>query len=33
VIDRDLFKMSPYDIYKTTVLETWVAGRQVYQKK
>jgi predicted amidohydrolase YtcJ len=33
VIDRDLFKMSPYDIYKTDVLETWVAGRQVYQKK
>jgi predicted amidohydrolase YtcJ len=33
VIDRDLFKMSPYDIYKTTVLETWVGGRQVYQKK
>ncbi|MGJ7918763.1 amidohydrolase [Massilia sp. LXY-6] len=33
VIDRDLFKMSPYDIYQTTVLETWVAGRQVYQKK
>jgi predicted amidohydrolase YtcJ len=33
VIDRDLFKMSPYDIYKTTVLETWVAGRQVYRKQ
>ena len=33
VIDRDLFKMSPYDIHKTAVLETWVAGRQVYQKK
>lgn len=32
VIDRDLFKMSPYDIYKTGVLETWVAGRQVYKK-
>jgi predicted amidohydrolase YtcJ len=33
VIDRDLFKMSPYDIHQTTVLETWVGGRQVYQKK
>jgi predicted amidohydrolase YtcJ len=33
VIDRDLFKMSPYDIYKTGVLETWVAGRQVYRKQ
>ena len=33
VIDRDLFKISPYDIYKIGVLETWVAGRQVYQKK
>nr|WP_314542152.1 amidohydrolase [uncultured Massilia sp.] len=33
VIDRDLFKMSPYDIHKTGVLETWVAGRQVYIKK
>jgi predicted amidohydrolase YtcJ len=33
VIDQDLFKMSPYDIHKTGVLQTWVAGRQVYQKK
>jgi predicted amidohydrolase YtcJ len=33
VIDRDLFKMSPYDIYKTAVLETWVAGHPVYKKK
>jgi predicted amidohydrolase YtcJ len=33
VIDRDLFKMSPYDIHKTGVLETWVAGRQVYRKQ
>jgi predicted amidohydrolase YtcJ len=33
VIDRDLFKMSPYDIYKTGVLETWVGGRQVYRKQ
>jgi predicted amidohydrolase YtcJ len=33
VIDRDMFKISPYDIYKIGVLETWVAGRPVYQKK
>jgi predicted amidohydrolase YtcJ len=33
VIDRDMFKISPYDIYKIGVLETWVAGRQVYQRK
>jgi predicted amidohydrolase YtcJ len=32
VIDRDLFKMTPYDIYKTGVMETWVGGRQVYKK-
>jgi predicted amidohydrolase YtcJ len=31
VIDRDLFKMSPYDIYKTKVLQTWVGGRAVMQ--
>ena len=33
VIDRDLFTMPTYDIYKTGVLQTWVAGRQVYEKK
>ncbi|WP_020651887.1 amidohydrolase [Massilia niastensis] len=33
VIDRDLFRMPTYDIHKTGVLETWVAGRQVFQKK
>jgi predicted amidohydrolase YtcJ len=32
VIDQDLFKVSPYDIYKTGVLQTWVAGKTVYQK-
>lgn len=31
VIDRDLFKISPYDIYKTQVLQTWVGGRAVMQ--
>jgi predicted amidohydrolase YtcJ len=32
VIDRDLFKISPYDIHKIGVIETWVGGRQVYRK-
>ena len=32
VIDRDLFKISPYDIHNISVLETWVGGRQVYRK-
>jgi predicted amidohydrolase YtcJ len=29
VIDQDLFKVSPYDIYKTKVLQTWVAGKAI----
>lgn len=33
VIDRDLFTMPSYDIHKTAVLETWVAGREVYHKQ
>jgi len=32
VVDQDLFKVSPYDIYKTGVLQTWVAGKAVYQR-
>ncbi|MGZ8341706.1 MAG: amidohydrolase [Telluria sp.] len=32
VIDQDLFKMAPKDIHKTAVLQTWVAGKQVYGK-
>ena len=32
VIDQDLFKVSPYDIYKTGVLQTWVAGKAVYSR-
>jgi predicted amidohydrolase YtcJ len=32
VIDRDLFKISPYDIHKIGVLETWIGGHQVYRK-
>lgn len=33
VVDRDLFTIPAGDIHKTGVLQTWVAGRQVYQKK
>jgi predicted amidohydrolase YtcJ len=32
VVDRDMFKISPYDIHKIGVLETWVGGRRVYRK-
>lgn len=33
VIDQDLFKMPTYDIHKVGVLQTWVGGKQVYQKQ
>jgi predicted amidohydrolase YtcJ len=33
VIDRDLFKVPAADIRNTGVLETWVAGKEVFQKK
>jgi predicted amidohydrolase YtcJ len=33
VIDQDLFSVPAKDIHKTGVLQTWVAGRQVYQRK
>ncbi|MGJ9417159.1 amidohydrolase [Massilia sp. CMS3.1] len=32
VIDQDLFTMPTYDIHKTGVLQTWVAGKAVYRK-
>jgi predicted amidohydrolase YtcJ len=32
VVDQDVFKVSPYDIYKTGVLQTWVGGKAVYQR-
>jgi predicted amidohydrolase YtcJ len=32
VIDQDMFTMPAQDIHKIGVLQTWVAGRQVYQK-
>ena len=30
VVDRDLFKVAPSELHKTTVLQTWVGGRKVY---
>ena len=32
-VDRDMFKISPYDLHKIGVLETWVGGCQVYRKQ
>ena len=32
LIDRDLFEIPAADIWKTQVLETWVAGERVYTK-
>jgi len=33
VIDQDMFAMPAQDIHKIGVLQTWVAGHQVFQKK
>ena len=33
VIDQDLFTMPAKDIHAVKVLQTWVAGRQVFEKK
>lgn len=33
VIDQDLFTMPAKDIHKVGVLQTWLAGRQVFQKR
>lgn len=33
VIDQDFFAMPAKDIHKTGVLQTWVGGRQVFEKK
>ncbi len=32
-IDRDLFESAPRDIRQTRVLETWVGGRKVWERK
>ncbi len=33
VIDQDLFQIPARDIHKVTVRQTWVAGRQVFERK
>jgi predicted amidohydrolase YtcJ len=33
VIDRDLFKIPPADIWKTRVEQTWLAGERVYSRQ
>lgn len=30
VVDQDLFKISPYDIHKIKVLQTWLGGKRVF---
>jgi predicted amidohydrolase YtcJ len=32
VIDQDLFRMNPHDIWRVKVLQTWVGGRQVFSR-
>ncbi|MFW8696223.1 amidohydrolase family protein [Mesorhizobium japonicum] len=33
VVDQDLFKVAPSAIGKTQVLQTWLAGKRVFEKK
>jgi predicted amidohydrolase YtcJ len=33
LIDRDLFKIPPADIWKIRVVETWLAGEKVYSRR
>jgi hypothetical protein len=33
VVDRDIFKIPAADLWKTQVLQTWVAGERVYEAK
>ncbi|MDZ7715931.1 MAG: amidohydrolase [Balneolaceae bacterium] len=33
LVDRDIFEVPTSEIWQTEVLETWVAGEKVYQKK
>lgn len=32
LVDRDIFQIAPEDVWKTTVLETWVGGKQVFAR-
>ncbi|HWS40477.1 MAG TPA: amidohydrolase family protein, partial [Arenimonas sp.] len=33
MVDRDIFKVDPSQIRTTQVLETWVGGKQVFERK
>ncbi len=33
LVDQDIFKVDPASVWKTRVLQTWVAGKSVYQSK
>ena len=33
VVDRDIFKIAPEQLGKTTVLQTWMGGKRVYSRK
>jgi len=33
VVDRDIFRIAPEQLGKTTVLQTWMGGRRVYSRK
>ena len=33
LVDQDIFSINPQDIWKTTVLQTWVNGEKIYEKK
>jgi predicted amidohydrolase YtcJ len=33
LVDRDIFKIAPGDLWKTKVQETWVGGRRVFQRR
>jgi len=33
LVDQDIFKVTPEKLWKTRVLQTWVGGRQVYEKR
>ena len=33
LVDQDIFSINPQDIWKTTVLQTWVNGEKIYEKR
>ena len=30
LVDQDIFKVKPQDIWKTKVMQTWIAGEKVF---